>query len=104
MNLGQTYGTVIRLISDKCTRCGIFSGEFERRSEVRRITMFIGTGLLAALWLHGAQAQEIKSKKGGIAAQVVAGKAPDKVCTSGTCNGDYGTSVHFEPTPSAAAK
>jgi hypothetical protein len=64
--------------------------------------MLLGTGLLAALWLHSAPASEINGKKGGLAAQVIGGKAPDKVTTE-TC-GDYGTTVHFEPTPSAAAK
>jgi hypothetical protein len=59
---------------------------------VRRIMMFLGAGLLTALWFTSVQADQVKS---GV-------KLPGVEKT--TCTGDYGTSVHFEPTPSDAAK
>jgi hypothetical protein len=60
---------------------------------VRRIMMFLGAGLLAALWLTSAQADQVKSTK----------KLPAGL-EKPACDGDFGTSVHFEPTPSDAAR
>ena len=60
---------------------------------MRRIAMFLGAGLLAALWLTSAQADQVKS---GV-------KLPPGL-EKPACDGDYGTSVHFEKTPSDAAK
>jgi hypothetical protein len=54
--------------------------------------MFLGAGLLAALWLTSAQADQVKS---GV-------KLPPGL-EKPAC-GDYGTSVHFEKTPSDAAR
>jgi hypothetical protein len=54
--------------------------------------MFLGAGLLTALWLSGARADQVKSGT----------KVPG--LEKATCDGDYGTSVHFEKTPSDAAK
>jgi hypothetical protein len=54
---------------------------------VRRALLFTATGLLSVLWLSTASARDAGSKK-----------------PAETCKGDFGTSVHFEATPSAAAK
>jgi len=60
---------------------------------VRRMMMFLGVGLLAALWLTSARADQIKTNV----------KLPPGL-EKPACDGDYGTSVHFEKTPSDAAK
>ena len=60
---------------------------------MRRMMMFLGVGLLAALWLTSARADQIKTNV----------KLPPGL-EKATCDGDYGTSVHFEKTPSDAAK
>jgi hypothetical protein len=60
---------------------------------VRRIMMFLGAGLLAVLWLTSVQADQTKNTK----------KLPPGL-EKPACDGDFGTSVHFEPTPSDAAK
>jgi hypothetical protein len=54
---------------------------------VRRMFLFTAAGLLSALWLCNASARDAASKK-----------------PAETCNGDFGTTVHFEATPSAAAR
>jgi hypothetical protein len=55
---------------------------------VRRLLTYAAVGLLSALWLASANAREDKNK----------------VCTTGSCGGDYGTAVHFVKTPSEAAR
>lgn len=60
---------------------------------MRRILLFLGAGLLTTLWFTSVQADQVKSTK----------KLPAGL-EKPTCSGDYGTSVHFEPTPSDAAK
>jgi hypothetical protein len=55
---------------------------------VRRIIMFTAAGLLLLPW-HSASGKDVVKKP--------------KASETATC-GDYGTSVHFEPTPSAAAR
>jgi hypothetical protein len=58
---------------------------------VRRILLF-SAPLLAALWLAGGPAgAEAKDKA-------------TKASQAEVCNGDFGTSVHFEKSPSDAAK
>src|SRR6516165_2479154 len=60
-------------------------GRGQRRSVVRRFLMFTAP-LLAAAWL-------------GSAASAEKGKKPAE-----TCNGDFGTSVHFEKNKDEAAR
>jgi hypothetical protein len=50
--------------------------------------MFLAAGLLSALWLCNASARDVEKKPAEPA----------------TCKGEFGTSVHFEATPSAAAR
>jgi len=51
--------------------------------------MFMAAGLISALWLCAASARDASAKKPAEPA---------------TCNGEFGTSVHFEASPSAAAR
>jgi hypothetical protein len=62
---------------------------------VRHTLVYAAAGLLSGLWLLGARAD-------GPRAQGPPGA--DKVCTTGSCGGDYGTAVHFVKTPSEAAR
>jgi hypothetical protein len=55
---------------------------------MRRILLYTAAGLLSALCLAGSATSAAPQKKGA----------------EEVCNGDFGTSVHFLPTPSAAAK
>jgi hypothetical protein len=48
--------------------------------------MFMAAGLISAVWLSDASARDAK-----------------KPAEPATC-GEFGTNVHFEPTPSAAAR
>ena len=70
---------------------------------MRRLLIGAAGGLLSALCLYSATGSEIIPGKGGIASKVVPAKKPAKASEAATC-GDFGTSVHFEPTPSAAAR
>ena len=58
---------------------------------MRRI-LFFTAPLLAALWLAGGPAGADAKDK------------PSKASQAETCTGDFGTSVHFEKSPSDAAK
>jgi hypothetical protein len=69
---------------------------------VRRYFTYAAAGLLSGLWLLNAGAAEPQAS-GPTGAKVLQ-KVSDPVCTTGTCSGDYGTSVHFVKTPSEAAK
>jgi hypothetical protein len=68
---------------------------------VRRLLAYAAAGLLTGAWLAGASASELKSSA---RAAVPAKPTPAKVCTTETCGGDYGTTVHFVSTPSEAAR
>jgi hypothetical protein len=54
---------------------------------VQRVFLCAVAGILSVLWLGAASARDTTSKK-----------------PAATCSGDFGTSVHFEATPSAAAR
>jgi hypothetical protein len=73
---------------------------------VRRILSCTVAGLIPALWLWSAGAGELKGTASGkgLSAKAAAIKTPAKPSDPATCSGDYGTSVHFEKTPSDAAK
>lgn len=58
-----------------------------------RLSRFLAAGVLTLLWLGAAQAQALKSKV----------KAPAKPAAAEAC-GEHGTSLHFEDSPSQAAK
>jgi hypothetical protein len=62
---------------------------------VRRFFTFAAAGLLSCLWVLSSNAIE----PNGLTKKLV-----DKTCATGTCSGDYGTSVHFVKTPSEAAR
>lgn len=60
-----------------------------------RLTRFLACGAALLLWLPSAPAQEV----GGIKAKIKATKpAKTEAC------GEHGTSLHFEESPSDAAK
>lgn len=58
---------------------------------MRKFILHLGVGVLSLALVAGAWADGPKAK------------AADKPSDSGTC-GDYGTSVHFEKSPSEAAR
>lgn len=72
---------------------------------MRRILSCTVAGLIPALWLWSAGASELITASGkGLSAKAAAIKTPAKPSEPATCSGDYGTSVHFEKSPSDAAK
>ena len=69
---------------------------------MRRVFAFLSAGLISGLGLLSASASELTSSpaKG----QIIAPKPAPEVCTTGTCGGNYGTTVQFVSTPSVAAR
>jgi hypothetical protein len=71
---------------------------------VRRVLLYTTAGLISALWLTNAGAEQLKGTgKGGAAKPVVLTKEKIKELDA-QCSGDFGTSIHFLKTPSDAAK
>ena len=62
---------------------------------MRHTFTYVAAGLLSGLWLLSASADESRAQRP---------LGADKVCTTGSCGGDYGTAVHFVKTPSEAAR
>jgi hypothetical protein len=68
---------------------------------VRRFLTLTAVGLIASLWLASIAGAQLSSSA---PTDKVLIKKPAPPAPPGSCGGDYGTEIKFEPTPSAAAR